>query len=124
MSASPNTPEPRPSSFLDRAEQRGHPLPHQGRVCSSASEVGQVPASGGAVSATYRAEHLARLASAEFGSVEDALRWCGLDLSWVHLQHAPGRTMLVGSDSAGEARATVTGPLLALLPECCEVERI
>lgn len=119
--------EPRPSSFLGRVEQRDtSALPHGAR-CSSASEVGRVPASGEAVSIksnVYRAENLARLASAEFGSVEDALRWCGLELSWVHLQHVPGRTMLVGSDSEGEACATVTGPLLALLPECCEVERI
>lgn len=72
---------------------------------------------------TYHAERLDQLASREFCDIEEALAWCGLSLSWSHVQPRPGRTLLTGCES-GKVRAVVTGPLLAVLPEIVQVEVI
>lgn len=114
------TPEPRSDRTPDQAELHGSSS--CARSSSGELEVGiHVPASSVTVRG-FRAENLDRLAVADFANVEAAIRWCGVDLSWTHVQMPPNRTLLIGSDKAGRSCATVSGPLLAVLPDCCEVE--
>lgn len=126
MTAS-STPEPRSVCTPDRADLRGLPSSCVSAV-SGELEVGRVPASSVTVRhedthrGVFRAELLDRMAVASFADPEAAIRWCGIELSWVHIQPIPGRTMLVGSDGNGQSCAVVTGPLLAVLPDVCKVE--
>ncbi|MEK9735755.1 MAG: hypothetical protein VW239_00365 [Candidatus Nanopelagicales bacterium] len=116
--------ELRSAPFPDRAELHG---PGFALAGSGTREVGlQSPASRRAVSTGssrgFRAQRRTPAEIQHFTDADDALRWCGLGLTWAHHQHRPGRTMLLGRDERGNVSACITGPLLAVLPECCPVE--
>jgi hypothetical protein len=106
------------SSSLSRAAE---PEFHLSLGCSGEPGGARVASPGRAV--PYIAERLDLIASQEFGSVEAALEWCGLELDWVHLQARPGMSTMIGSKS-GRCIGVIRGPLLALLPETVRMEVI
>lgn len=109
--------DPNPATLRGTEPSGGQDLPLRGSGEPGGAELHASPG----VAVPYCAERLDVFAASEFGSVERALEWCGLDLEWVHFQARPGQSTMVGSVD-GVTIAVVRGPLIALVPECVKME--